>query len=125
MTEKDIDKFEKVQAQLESLYAECTSLSKKSTSDALNRFKLKLTNQILSEANSLLKEKYKPFHDFNIFDEDDIPSNSDVALMLGQYLNCMEKLRTDNITCQFGTWYWYANNKPTSIETLAPRKLRK
>ena len=66
MKREEVNTFEKLQAQLEGLHTEISSLSKKSQNDALNKFKLKFVNQILSEANLLLGEKYKPFNDFDL-----------------------------------------------------------
>lgn len=133
MTEKEVNNFEKVQAQLESLHAEISTLSKKSSNDALNKFKLKFVNQTLSGANELLGVNYKPFNDFEKFDDEDLPSNSDVTLILGQYLNCMEKLRTDNICREreydgnkyYFEWYWMINKKKSEIKTKSPEKISK
>ena len=127
MTEAEINNFEKVQAQLESLHSEISALTKKSQNDALNKFKLKFVNQSLEEANKLLGKNYKPFEDFEKFDENDLPSNSDVTMMLGQYLNCMEKLRADNIDRNtVGHWVWAAGTKRelTGIRTSPPQKLK-
>lgn len=126
MTEEQIHNFEKVQAQLDSLHIEISILSKKSQNDALNKFKLKFVNQTLKEANLILTDKYKPFEDFEKFDDEDLPTNSDVNLILGQYLNCMEKLRTDNIErTGINKWVWTSNNKTTQIITSQPLKLKK
>ncbi len=124
MTIEQINNFEKVHTQLESLHNEIGSLSKKSQNDALNKFKLKFVNQALSDANKILGSSYKPFDDFEQFNEDDMPSNSDVTMMLGQYLNCMEKLRSDNITIRVGRWFWFTDkNKETEIRTAPPKKI--
>lgn len=96
MTQQEVDTFEKIQAQLKGLHTEISVLSKKSQNDALNKFKLKFINQILSEANKLLGTKHKPFNDFDLFDEESMPTNSDAALMITQYINCFEKLCADN-----------------------------
>jgi len=123
MTLDEINSFEKIQGQLVSLHEEVTNLSKKSQNDGLNKFKLKLVNKIIGEANTLLGSKYKPFDDFNLFDENDIPTNSDVTMILGQYLNCLEKLRSDNIIQEGLKWFWVADKKTSTIRTLAPRKI--
>ncbi|EON14735.1 hypothetical protein C266_06444 [Pandoraea sp. SD6-2] len=81
-------------------------LSKKSPNDAVNKFKLKFINRQLSESNEFLTERYRPFDDFEIFSEDDVPQNSDVVFILSQYLQCMEKLRGDNVIIRNGVWYW-------------------
>ena len=126
MTEEQIHNFEKVQAQLDGLHIEISVISKKSQNDALNKFKLKFVNQTLKEANLILTDKYKPFEDFEKFDDEDLPTNSDVNLILGQYLNCMEKLRTDNIErTGINKWVWTSNNKATQIITSQPLKLKK
>ena len=123
MKRKDIDKFEKTVAQLEALHSEISVLLKKSPNDALNEFKLKLVNSVLQEANSLLGDTYKPFPDFLAFDQDAVPSNSDVTFILAQYLNCMEKLRSDNIYIHIGDWYWRVDGEEPSIRTSQPKKL--
>lgn len=128
MTQQEVDLFEKLQAQLEGLYNEISALSKKSQNDALNKFKLKFVNQILSEANILLEDDYKPFADFSTFDENDMPTNSDVAMMLTQYLNCFEKLRVDNIRKESNFpqyWYWIIDKKSSLSRTHPPKNLAK
>jgi hypothetical protein len=123
MTIEEINNFEKTQAQLESLHVEISALTKKSSNDALNKFKLKFVNKILEDANILLGGKYVPFDGFDKFDENDLPTNSDVTMMLGQYLNCMEKLRSDNLQNRHGYWYWMAEKSETTIRTLPPNKI--
>lgn len=125
MTEQEVNNFEKTQAQLSSLHEELNALAKKSPADSLNKFKLKFVNKAIQEANQLLGAKYKPFGDFDQFDDTELPSNSDVTLILGQYLNCLEKLRSDNIEQEMaGRWYWFLDNKKKSgIRTSPPQKL--
>lgn len=127
MTQAEVDTFEKLQAQLEGLHTEISALSKKSQNDALNKFKLKFVNQILSNANQLLGKKYKPFQDFDLFDENDLPTNSDAAMMLTQYLNCLEKLRADNIKEEDifpQHWYWIVDGKLSNIRTITPKIIK-
>jgi hypothetical protein len=107
MNSSDVDKFEKLAGQLMGLYEEMSLLSKKNPNDAVNKFKLKFINRQLEESNEFLSAKYKPFDDFDIFSEDDVPQNSDVVFILAQYLQCMEKLRGDNVVIRMGTWYWH------------------
>ena len=124
MTKEQVDNFEKLQAQLEGLHSEISALSKKSQNDALNKFKLKFVNKIIIDSNDLLGEKYIPFPDFSSFDEEDIPTNSDVAMMLTQYLSCFEKLRADNVKQDFGKWYWIIDGKQSDIKTIMPKKIK-
>jgi hypothetical protein len=125
MNKEEVDTFEKVQAQIDGLHSEISALSKKSQNDALNKFKLKFVNQILVEANSVLGEKYKPFNDFSLFDETEIPTNSDCAMMLTQYMSCFEKLRADNVKQGgMGRWYWIIDGKESEIKTIMPKKIK-
>jgi hypothetical protein len=106
------------------LHSEISALTKKSQNDALNKFKLKFVNQALEEANVILGKEYKPFANYDKFDENDLPTNSDVTMILGQYLNCMEKLRADNIYQKLGSWYWRVNGKESYLRTSTPNKLK-
>ena len=78
--------------QLRSLHIELASLSKKSPHDAVNKFKLKYINDALSRSNTYLGNR-KPFEDFSLFDGEDIPSNSDVTMMLAQYITAIDAVR--------------------------------
>jgi len=124
MKNDQVELFMKLQLQLDSSYKEISLLSKKKPNDALNKFKLKFLNNILTRANELLNEKYKPFDDFEKFDEEDIPSNSDVVFIMAQYLDCLEKLRCDNIDRDgMGYYHWKIYNKKSNIRTKRPTNL--
>lgn len=124
MNREEIGEFEQLQAQLQSLYIEVGTLSKKKPDDAVNEFKLKLINQVLKRANTTLGEENRPFGDFLQFDADNVPTNSDAVLILSQYLNCLEKLRADNARQQLGDWYWLVDGEVSNIRTSPPRKLK-
>lgn len=126
MKKENVDFFEKTNAQLMAVYEEITALSKKSPNDGVNIFKLKLINKVLQDANTVLDEKHKPFPDFSVFIEEDLPSNSDVVFILAQYLNCMENLRAKNIEQkEYGiTWYWIINGKVSDVITSPPKKVK-
>ena len=106
MDEKEIDRFEKCEGKLEALHEELGLLSKKKPTDAVNKFKLKFINTVIADANGILADDYRPFAEFDLFDEDDCPTNSDVVLILSQYLRSMDKLRQDNTERQYSYYYW-------------------
>lgn len=133
MNKANVDTFEKISGQLLSIYEEISLLSKKSPNDAVNKFKLKFVNKLLSQSNDYLGEMYKPFDDFDSFDEDDIPQNSDVVFILSQYLQCFEKQRSDNVVIRNGNWFWRVIGEATDkvdedgmvlIRTVKPKKLK-
>ena len=115
-SQEEVIQFEKIQTQIKGLYNEIGILSKKNPNDAVNGFKLKLINQSLKKANDILKDK-KPYSDFDVFSDDDMPSVSDVVMILEQYYSALEKMRCANIQSQFGYWYWTINGKISNIET--------
>ena len=82
---------------MDGLHKEITALARKSPNDGVNKFKLKFINAVLIEANDVLGDDYKPLREFVSFDVDELPSNSDVTFILGQYIEEMERKRADNI----------------------------
>jgi hypothetical protein len=133
MNKTDVDIFEKLSGQLLSVYDEIALLSKKNPNDAVNKFKLKFVNKLINDSNTHLSEKYRPFDDFENFDEDDIPQNSDVVFILSQYIQCFEKLRSDNVVQAGVGWYWKVEgedgdsvdeNGMITIKTVKPKKLK-
>jgi hypothetical protein len=122
MTREDIELFVKVQAQMEELYNEISLLSKKSQNDALSEFKLQFVNSLLELSHKILGEKYKPFKEFAVFDKEKLPTNSDIVMILSQYLACFENMRIDNIKDSLGIWCWVIDNKVSDIRTGRPKR---
>ena len=85
---------------------------------------MKFVNQILVDANKVLGDNYKPFADFDVFNDEEIPTTSDVAMILTQYLSCFEKLRTDNVSYSGGKWYWLIDGKQSQVMTFRPLKTK-
>lgn len=121
---EDIEKLEKIIGQLGSAYAEIAALSKKSPNDAVNKFKIKLVNKILSSANDYLGERYRPIDDFLYFDEDDMPTTSDIAVVLSQYMEEAERYRSDNVADDYG-WVYVINGKASTIAAAPPSRIKK
>jgi len=89
--------FQRLYTQIQDIYSEISILSKKTPDGKINTFKLEFVNQLLSMANEVLSDQNKPFSDFSTFSEDDMPSYSDVVLVISQYLKCLERLNKDGI----------------------------
>ena len=106
--EKDkIEKFEKLHIQIKDMYNELSILSKKSPDGAINKFKLKFINQLIEEANQFLKEE-------------DIPFNSDVVMIISQYIKCLERFKYDNVKLLSGNWYWNLSDSKDEVKTSRP-----
>ena len=114
-TKADIDVLEKTRGQLRAIYQEISILSKKSPNDAVNVFKLRLINSILKAANGLLGESYRPLSGFEEFDEDDLPSTSDVAFVVAQYMEEIGRFRSAHIVFNDFKHVYVLSGKPSNI----------
>lgn len=83
-------------SQLEGFYHEISILSKGKPDNALNLFKLKFINERLAESNGILTGEYAPLKNFTTFDETALPTNSDVAMVLSQYIARLKAWRWDH-----------------------------
>lgn len=119
-SEEDIDALEKLIGQLKAFHSEIGQLAKKSPNDGLSKFKIQLVNATLELANSTLGEKYRPFEGFIVFDADDLPSNSDVTMVVAQYLEEAERYRSDNVAIATGGRYVYLIGGEKSRRYSAP-----
>lgn len=133
MKRSQLNTFEKLVGQLHGVYDELSILSKKSPNDAVNKFKQKFLNTLLDAANELLGTQYRPFNDFECFEEEALPQNSDVIFILAQYLQCFEKFRADNVEQVLSSWYWVIDAEKgeaadqhgtVKVLTTRPRRLR-
>lgn len=124
MKRADVDKYQRVQMQLEVLHREFEGLSKKAPNGTLNSFKLNIVNQTIDDANGVVGSEFLPIRGFTQFPDAELPSNSDVSMVLAQYLEAMELLRCRNIVSGYvGHWYWHVEDGgPQSIETAPPRR---
>ena len=123
LTREEIEKLEKVAGQMDGLHKEISAIGRKFPSDGVNKFKLRFINAILSEANDVLGDEYKPLSEFMSFDADDLPSNSDVTFILGQYIEEPERKRADNIIRITGGWKYDILDSEELIRTAPPKKI--
>ncbi len=114
-TQEDVEKLEKTIGQLKAIHREVSLLSKKNPIDAVNLFKLKMINSVIQSANEVLGDSYKPIDGFDQFDEDDMPSTSDVVFVVAQYMEEIERFRADNVVRHDYEWVYILNGKPSSI----------
>ncbi len=118
---EEVQDFERLEQQLHSMLAEISELSKKRPNDGLNKFKLKLVNVLLEGTNKFLGDQ-RPFKEFETFDENDLPTNSDVVVMLSQYATAVYQFRLDNTESdRIGhDWYWPLSGNKVAVPTKRP-----
>ncbi len=77
----------------------------------MNKFKLALINGCLEKVNAIIGN---PLEGFERFEESLVPSNSDVAMILGQYVAAMYAYRLANTTHSSleNAWFWMVKDKP-------------
>ena len=74
---------------LSAMFGEFKELSKKKPDGALNKKKVEIVNRLLKNVLLILEdEPSQPYLD--LLDEDDLPLNSDVLLVLSQFMAAME-----------------------------------
>ena len=112
----EIDVFKKLRMQVSNILDKFTELSKKKPDGPVNKFKLKLVNELLTTANKIMPKERRPFPGFETFEEDDLPSNSDVVVILSQYLSCIGRFEGENKERYAGNWYWVIRGKRSDVE---------
>ena len=122
-TNEDVEALERLIGQLQGLHNEIAQLARKAPNDAVNTFKLKLINKVINAGNAVLGEDYRPFAEFEEFDADDVPTNSDVTLILSQYMEQTERFRSDNIEYNNYQWTYTVNGKASDMQTAQPSRI--
>ena len=108
LTSGEVARFLKLQTQMRELLARMTSISSKTPDMAVNKFKIAMINEQLRIANEILVDKARPFGSFEVFDDVSLPTNSDVIIVLSQYLACLENWRSDHVAFDEDQdqWHW-------------------
>ena len=110
ISKKSVEQYELLTPLLESTYREMSELSKKKPDTLLNTYKIKMINRILEPLKELLKNE-TIIQYLDILDTDDLPSNSDVVIILSQYIEAKKMFRDkystedDDIIAGF-SWKW-------------------
>ena len=99
MKKEDVEQYEKLHGQLLTMRSQFEALSKKNPNDSVNDFKIGLVNKLLDDVNALIGD-YKPFPDFEKFENSPRVFNSDVLIILAQYLTAMGSFKKANVTIE-------------------------
>lgn len=89
---EDIENYHLLKDFLEAQKKEFDLLSKKKSDGQLNLMKIKMVNRVLEPLNNLFQNE--PSHNYlDILNEDDLPTNSDVVLLISQYKTAIHSFR--------------------------------
>jgi hypothetical protein len=102
---------------LEAAHREMSELSKKRQDGVVNALKIKTLNRLLAELSNVIKDD--PSHAFvDMLDEDTLPQNSDVVLILSQWKAALEQFkRTHYGTDSDYKQRWFTVENTVSRET--------
>lgn len=89
ITQYKVDQYHLLNPLINGIYNEFKELSKKKPETVLNVYKVKVVNRILEPIKKLLEEE-EVIEFLDILDQDDLPTNSDVILILNQYLRALK-----------------------------------
>lgn len=99
MIKADVELYDKLHGQLMTMKTQFDALSKKTPNDVVNEFKIGLVNKLLVDINELIGD-YKPFPNFEQFENSPRVFNSDVLLILAHYLTAMSRFKVANTTVE-------------------------
>lgn len=90
---------------LEAMVREFRELAKKKPDGALNKRKVDMVNRLLKDVLTIVEnEPNRPYLD--LLDEDDMPQNSDVVLILSQYEAAMKAFHARYYGFHDGQYQW-------------------
>ena len=87
-----VRQFELVESMLDSLYREMKELSKKSPDGTLNSLKVKMINRVMADLKTVLGSEPSVGY-LDLLEDEKLPSNSDVVLILSQYDAAVTRFR--------------------------------
>lgn len=89
---QQVEQYSVLEPLLSAMFREFQDLTKKKPDGALNKRKVSIVNRLLQQVLEVVaREPSRPFLD--LLDEDDLPQNSDVALILGQAVAALEAFK--------------------------------
>ena len=91
-TSEKAEKYGSLMPLLAAMFKEFQELSKKKPDGALNKRKVEIVNRLLRDIHGILEGESTSAY-LDLLDEDDLPQNSDVVLILGQTVVAMGTFR--------------------------------
>lgn len=102
LTEEEAATWDRLFPMLEAAHHEMSELSKKKQDGVLNALKIRNINRLLTELRKLLEKD--PSLDFvELLDEETLPQNSDVVLLLSQWRAALQQYKRRH-SGSYGKW---------------------
>lgn len=91
-THAQADTYERLVPMLEAAHREMSELSKKKQDGIVNALKIKMLNRLLAQISPVIEDD--PSHAFvDMLEEETLPQNSDVVLILSQWKAALEQFK--------------------------------
>ena len=88
ISQDDLDNYNLLNPLINGIYEEFQELSKKKSESVLNLYKVKIVNRVLEPIRELMRDE-DILNFLDILEVDDLPTNSDVILVLNHYKKAM------------------------------------
>ena len=82
-----------------------------------------MINRVIEAANVILGQAYNPIEGFELFDEDNLPSTSDVVFVVAQYLEEIERYRHDNVVVHDDVRVYVLDGRPSKVSQDPTRRV--
>lgn len=110
-TEDEAATYDRLVPMLEAAHREMTELSKKKQDGVVNALKIKLLNKLLTELGSILEND--PSREFvELIDDETLPQNSDVVLLLSQWRSALEQYKKVHYGFDGVSQRWFTVESP-------------
>ncbi|MEH2373064.1 hypothetical protein [Nostoc sp.] len=103
---ENVELYEIIIPLLHAMRSEFKELSKKKPEAVLNKSKMKIVNRLLQSCRKILASEAS-FDYLDLIDEDDVPQNSDVVLMLSQYVAAMNQFHSTYYGSDGEKYRWF------------------
>jgi hypothetical protein len=112
-TEKDIEKFEYLSPALDSLHDELSKLSGKKQDAPVSAYKIKMVNRVLAGIKNIIGDD-PALNELELLSDEELPQNSDVVLLLGQFRAAMGRLKNAffGYDDMYGSDRWFTKENP-------------
>lgn len=112
-TEEQASTYDRLVPMLEAAHREMTELSKKKQDGVVNALKIKMINRLLTELSKVLEHDHS-FGFVDMLDEETLPQNSDVVLVLSQWRAALDQYKNKHwgIDRTTGERRWFTKDNP-------------
>jgi hypothetical protein len=110
-TRKRADTYDSLMPLLRAMLRDFQELAKKKPDGVLNSKKVAIVNRLLSDLREVVKDEPSERY-LDLLDEDNVPQNSDVLLILGQFDAAMKSFRSKYFVkdTALGDYDWLVND---------------